>query len=102
MLICRINARSPISICGRPPRDRDLERQYRQKPARCQRTRIATCSTSDQTQNFQGWSAQTHNRCKIQARRSVPGAKRTASAFRWSPVLMAKRTHRSRRFGSVH
>ena len=41
MLICRINARSPTSICGRPPRDRDLERQYRQKPARCQRTNVS-------------------------------------------------------------
>jgi hypothetical protein len=29
MLICRINARSPASICGRPPKDRDFQRQYR-------------------------------------------------------------------------
>src|ERR1019366_3568539 len=27
MLICRINARSPASICGRPPKDRDFQRQ---------------------------------------------------------------------------
>jgi hypothetical protein len=26
-LICRINARSPASICGRPPKDRDFQRQ---------------------------------------------------------------------------
>jgi hypothetical protein len=27
LLICRINARSPVSICGRPPKDRDFPRQ---------------------------------------------------------------------------
>jgi len=27
MLICRINARSPASICGRPPKDRDFQCQ---------------------------------------------------------------------------
>ena len=29
------------SICGRPPKDRDFQRQYRRKPARCQRTRVS-------------------------------------------------------------
>jgi hypothetical protein len=31
MLSCRINARSPISICGRPPKDRDFQRQQQRK-----------------------------------------------------------------------
>ena len=36
-----INARRFGSICGRPPRERDLQRQYPRKPARCQRTRVS-------------------------------------------------------------
>src|SRR5437867_3127228 len=39
-LIRRISARSSASIFGRPPRERDFHRQYRRKPARCQRTRV--------------------------------------------------------------
>ena len=31
----------PALICGRPPNGRDFQRQYRQKPARCQRTSVA-------------------------------------------------------------
>ena len=34
MLIRQINARSSASIFGRPPRERDFQRQYRRKPAR--------------------------------------------------------------------
>ena len=41
MLICRISARSSVSICGRPPNERDFQRQYRRKPARCQRTSVS-------------------------------------------------------------
>ena len=41
MLIRRINARSSASICGRPPSERDFQRQYRRKPVRCQRTRVS-------------------------------------------------------------
>src|SRR5262245_28457460 len=37
----RISARRSASIGGRPPRERDFQRQYRQKPARCQRTRVS-------------------------------------------------------------
>jgi len=33
--------RRSTSICGRPPRERDFQRQYRRKPARCQRTRVS-------------------------------------------------------------
>src|SRR5262249_26107457 len=40
-LIRRINARSSASIFGWPPRERDFQRQYRRKPARCQRTRVS-------------------------------------------------------------
>src|SRR6266516_7684162 len=40
-LIRRISARSSASIFGRPPRERDFHRQYRRKPARCQRTRVS-------------------------------------------------------------
>ena len=40
-LIRRISARRSASICGRPPRERDFQRQYRRKPARCQRTRVS-------------------------------------------------------------
>src|SRR5258708_3671343 len=36
-LIRRISARRSASICGRPPADRDFQRQYRRKLARCQR-----------------------------------------------------------------
>src|SRR6516225_7807667 len=36
-----ISARSSASIFGRPPRARDFHRQYRRKPARCQRTRVS-------------------------------------------------------------
>jgi hypothetical protein len=36
-----ISARRPASICGRPPRERDFQRQYRRKPARCYRTRVS-------------------------------------------------------------
>src|SRR6478672_7602033 len=32
-LIRRISARSSASICGRPPRERDFQRQYRRKPS---------------------------------------------------------------------
>jgi hypothetical protein len=31
-LIRRISARRSASICGRPPRKRDFQRQYRRKP----------------------------------------------------------------------
>jgi hypothetical protein len=37
----RINARSSASTCGRPPNERDFQRQYRRKPARCQRTSVS-------------------------------------------------------------
>jgi hypothetical protein len=30
-----------VAILGRPPRERDFQRQYRRKPARCQRTRVS-------------------------------------------------------------
>src|SRR5882762_7843454 len=40
-LIRRISARRSASICGRPPRKRDFQRQYRRKPARCHRTRVS-------------------------------------------------------------
>jgi hypothetical protein len=40
-LIRRISARRSALICGRPPRDRDFQRQYWRKPARCQRTRVS-------------------------------------------------------------
>src|SRR6266446_2433584 len=40
-LIRRISARTSASIFGRPPRERDFHRQYRRKPARCQRTRVS-------------------------------------------------------------
>src|SRR5882724_868157 len=41
VLICRISARSSISICGRPHRERDFQRQQQRKPARCQRTSVS-------------------------------------------------------------
>src|SRR5260370_3780841 len=37
----RISARRSGSIWGRPPKERDFQRQYRRKPARCQRTRVS-------------------------------------------------------------
>src|SRR5436309_11181419 len=40
-LIRRISAHRSASIFGRPPRDRDFQRQYRRKPPRCQRTRVS-------------------------------------------------------------
>src|SRR5262249_54039178 len=40
-LIRRISARRPASMRGRPPRFRDFQRQYRRKPARCQRTSVS-------------------------------------------------------------
>ena len=40
-LIRRIKARSSASICGRPPNECDFQRQYRRKPARCQRTSVS-------------------------------------------------------------
>src|SRR6266567_2934552 len=40
ILIRRISARRPASMRGRPPRFRDFQRQYRRKPARCQRTSV--------------------------------------------------------------
>jgi hypothetical protein len=40
-LIRRISARSSASICGRPARERDFQRQYWRKPARCQRTTVS-------------------------------------------------------------
>src|SRR5215472_4869640 len=36
-----ISARRSASTRGRPPRERDFQRQYRRKPARCQRTRVS-------------------------------------------------------------
>src|SRR6266403_2297428 len=36
-LIRRINTRSAVSICGRPPWGRDFQRQEQRKPALCQR-----------------------------------------------------------------
>jgi hypothetical protein len=41
ILICRISARSSVPICGRPPFERDFQRQYRRKPARCQRMSVS-------------------------------------------------------------
>jgi hypothetical protein len=41
ILIRRISARRPASMRGRPPRFRDFQRQYRRKPARCQRTSVS-------------------------------------------------------------
>src|SRR5271170_2097512 len=40
-LICRISARSSVSIRGRPPSEHDFQRQYRRKPARCQRISVS-------------------------------------------------------------
>src|SRR5438128_6958240 len=40
-LIRRISARRSAAICGRPPRERDFQRQYRRKPDRCQRSRVS-------------------------------------------------------------
>src|SRR4249920_1261558 len=40
-LIRRIRARKSPLIWGRPPKFRDFQRQYRQNPARCQRTRVS-------------------------------------------------------------
>lgn len=40
-LICRTSARRSAPICGRPPRDRDFQRQYRRNPARCHRTSVS-------------------------------------------------------------
>ena|SRR5947208_3249352 len=40
-LIRRISTRRSASICGRPPREQDFQRQYRRKPARCQRMRVS-------------------------------------------------------------
>src|ERR1039457_7222221 len=40
MLICRISARRSVSICGRPPVERDFQRQWQRKPARCHRTSV--------------------------------------------------------------
>jgi hypothetical protein len=40
-LIRRINARSSASTRGRPPNERNFQRQYRRKPARCQRTSVS-------------------------------------------------------------
>jgi hypothetical protein len=42
-LTYRVNARSSASICGRPPRERDFQRQYRRKPALCHRTTVICC-----------------------------------------------------------
>src|SRR5450631_1639862 len=41
MLICRISARRSVSICGLPPLERDFQRQYQRKPARCHRTSVS-------------------------------------------------------------
>src|SRR5260221_12848444 len=40
-LIRQIKARRSAAILGRPPRERDFHRQYRRKPARCERTRVS-------------------------------------------------------------
>jgi hypothetical protein len=45
MLMRRISARRSASICGRPPRDRDFQRQYLRKPERRQRTRVSGRTT---------------------------------------------------------
>jgi hypothetical protein len=45
MLMRRIRARRSASICGRPPTDRDFQRQYLRKPERCQRTRVSGRTT---------------------------------------------------------
>jgi len=41
LLIRRIQTRSSVSICGRPPRRCDFQRQKRRKPARCQCTSVS-------------------------------------------------------------
>ena len=41
MLIRRISARRSASICGRPPNDRDFQRQQLRKPVRCQPTSVS-------------------------------------------------------------
>src|SRR6266404_9622845 len=50
-LIRRISARRSTSICGRPPRDRDFQRQYRRKPARCQTHKGLWSDDRDGTQD---------------------------------------------------
>src|ERR1035437_3384814 len=40
-LILRIRSRTSLSICGRPPRERDFHRQNAAKPLRCQRTIVS-------------------------------------------------------------
>jgi hypothetical protein len=55
MLMSRINCLTSTGTFGRPPRRRDLHRQYKRKPARCQRITVSgltianTLSTSGQT-----------------------------------------------------
>ncbi len=40
-LMRRIKPRTSVGICGRPPRERDFQRQYRRKPIRCRRTIVS-------------------------------------------------------------
>lgn len=40
MLIRRIKRRTSTGILGRPPRERDFQRQYSWKPIRCHRTMV--------------------------------------------------------------
>ena len=39
--IAALNACKSAAIFGRPPSERDFQRQYRRKPARCHRTRVS-------------------------------------------------------------
>jgi len=41
MLIRRISARRSVPICRRPPSERDFQRQWYRKPARCQRINVS-------------------------------------------------------------
>jgi hypothetical protein len=37
-IIFNFRTERSVSICGRPPRGRDFQRQYQRKPVRCHRT----------------------------------------------------------------
>ena len=80
MIIRRISARRSVSIWGRPPTERDFQRQYRRNPARCHRTSVS------------GWTIV--RTCRIDGNHRYSWIKNQRSLFvsRTRPFIIRRKT----------
>src|SRR6516162_719825 len=83
-LIVRIKSRLSAGTAGRPTRRRDLQRQDRRKPLRCQRTSVAGLKTTAASSK-EGNSRYSQTKIKRSAERSLSlaGADRCSTTSCW-------------------